>query len=68
LKRSTYRLARVLIWAAAIILMVYVTLDTIYFHVFFPVGNALVPGVILALILIISIVLLLFVQQRGKRM
>jgi hypothetical protein len=68
LKRSTHRLAKVLIWSVAAVLMVYVTLDTIYFHVFFAVGNALVPGLILSLILIVGIALLLFIQLREKPM
>ena len=68
LERRSQRLAKVLIWSVAIALLVYVTLDAIYFHVFFQVGNALFPGLILALIVIISMALLFFIQVREQPM
>jgi hypothetical protein len=55
-----------LIGSVAIALIAYVTLDTIYFHVFFTTENAIV-GVVYMLIVIVAMFLLLFVQQREKR-
>ena len=66
MKSHTHLLARVLIGLVAIALIVYVTLDTIYFHVFFTTESAIV-GVVYMLIVIVATFLLLFVQQREKR-
>jgi len=65
LKRRTQLLARVLIGLVAITLIVYVTLDTIYFHIFFTTESAIV-GVVYMLIVIVAIFLLLIVQQRER--
>jgi len=52
-----------LIGLVAIALIVYVTLDTIYFHVFFSAESAVV-GLVQMLIVMVAMVLLLFIQQR----
>jgi len=57
----------VLIVLVAIALIAYVTLDTIYFHVFFSAESAVV-GLVQSLIVIVAMVLLLFIQQREKSM
>ena len=67
LKRRIHLLARVLVGLVAISLIAYVTLDTIYFHVFFSAESAVV-GVIQMLIVMVAMFLLLFIQQREKRM
>jgi len=53
--------------SVAIALIAYVTLDTIYFHVFFSAESAVV-GSVQSLIVIVAMVLLLFIQQREKPM
>ena len=68
MKRRTQRLAKVLIGSVAIALLAYVTLDTIYFHVFFSGENAVAVPTIQSLIVIVGILLLLFIQRREKPM
>lgn len=68
MKRRNQRLANVLIGSIAIALLAYLTLDTIYFHVFFSAENADVASIIPVLIVIVSVCLVLLIQRKAKPM
>jgi len=50
-----------------IVLLVYVTLDAIYFHVFFSSESAVVVPLVQGLIVMGAMVILLFIQQRERK-
>lgn len=68
LKRRTQRFANVLIVSVALALLVYVTLDVIYFHVFFSAENADVASIIPMLIVVVSLCLVVLVRRTEKPM
>ena len=69
MKRRTERLAKVLTVSVFIVLLVYVTLDAIYFHVFFSSESesAVVVPLVQMLIVMGAMVILLFIQQRERK-
>jgi hypothetical protein len=68
LKGLNQRLANVLIGSIGIALLAYVTLDAIYFHVFFSADNAVVVPLIQSLIVIVGTCLAVFVRRTEKPM
>ena len=68
LKRRTQRLAKVLVVLVALVFVAFLTLDVVYSHVFFSAENADVASVVLLLAVLVATFLLLFIQQREKRM
>jgi len=66
LKKRNQRIATILIVSIALALLVYVTLDVIYFHVFFSAENADVASIIPPLIVVVSLCLVIFVRRTGK--
>jgi len=66
MKKRNQRLANVLIGSIAIALLAYLTLDTIYFHMFFSAENADVSSIILTLIVIVSLWLAVLVRRTAK--
>jgi len=66
MKRRNQRLANVLIGSIAIALLAYLTLDTIYFHMFFSAENADVSSIILTLIVIVSVCLAVLIRRTAK--
>jgi len=66
LKKRAQRFANVLIVSIAIALLVYVTLDVIYFHVFFSAENADVASIIPVLIVVVGLCLVILVRRTEK--
>ena len=68
MKKRSQRLANILIASVALALLVYVTLDTIYFHAFFSAENADIASIIPVLIVVVSVCLTVLVQRTEKPM
>ena len=63
MRKRSQRFAIILIVSVALALLAYVTLDTIYFHMFFSAENADVASIIPVVIVIVSLCLAIIVRR-----